>query len=151
MELYLGVVHTPEMKARLRWRGKPESEAFSFFFFLFFSKAKQSERSRRVNEYAVCCHALFLYPAVVRGREKGEKLFLDQGSLAAPAPTATNDADYTKHMLFPQHKHTSDRFSRAFRPRQDEQPLSVATQYVTKCTTRHTSIHRHKRIASSVV
>ena len=75
MELYLGVVHTPEMKARLRWRGKPESEAFFFFF----SKAKQSERSSGVNEYAVCCHALFLYPAVVRGSGKGEKLFFRSG------------------------------------------------------------------------
>lgn len=42
--------------------------------------------------------------------EKGKNSFLDRGSLAAPAPTATNDADYTKHMLFPRHKHTSDRF-----------------------------------------
>lgn len=59
--------------------------------------------------------------------EKGKNSFLDQGSLAAPAPTATNDADYTKHMSFPRHKHTSDRSSRALRLRQHEQPLSVAT------------------------
>lgn len=96
---------------RLRWRHSLD-EGVNQWGRLF--KAKESDRRSRVNEYAVCCHALFLYPAVVQ-RKEGGKLFLDQGSLAAPAPTATNDADYMKHMLFPPHKHTLPHFSRVFR------------------------------------
>lgn len=71
-------------------------------------KAKESDRSSRVNEYAVCCHALFLCPAVVLRRKRGKTL--SRSGLAASAdtqtPRATNDADYMKHMLFLQHKHT---------------------------------------------
>lgn len=71
-------------------------------------KAKESDRSSRVNEYAVCCHALFLCPAVVLRRKRGKTL--SRSGLCASAdtqtPRATNDADYMKHMLFLQHKHT---------------------------------------------
>lgn len=111
------------------------------FFFFFFSKAKQSERSSRVNEYAVCCHALFLYPAVVRGSGKGEELFFKIGApwrLLHPQPpmmrTIRNICCFrgtNTHRIV---------FSRAFRLRRHEQPLSVATRHVTKCTARHVPI-----------
>lgn len=114
---------------RLRWRHSLD-EGVNQWGRLF--KAKESDRSSRVNEYAVCCHALFLYPAVVQRRE-GEKLFLDQGSLAAPAPTATNDADYMKHMLFPPHKHTLSHFSRVFR-------LCTAPRWATSVCIHYTYI-----------
>lgn len=81
-------------------------------------KAKQCERSSGVNEYAARCHALFLYPAVVRRRERGERSLFRSGlpwRLWHPAPTARNDADCMKHMLFLPHKQTPYHFSRAFR------------------------------------
>lgn len=73
-------------------------------------KAKESDRSSRVNEYAVCCHALFLCPAVVLRRKRGKTLSRSGLSASAdtqtPSHPATNDADCMKHMLFLQHKHT---------------------------------------------
>lgn len=63
--------------ARLRWRHSLD-DGVNQTGRLF--KAKKSDRSSRVNEYAVCCHALFLYPAVVLRRE-GEK-----HSFRSPAP-----------------------------------------------------------------
>lgn len=50
-------------------------------------KAKESDRSSRVNEYAVCCHALFLCPAVVLRRKRGKTL--SRSGLAASADTQT--------------------------------------------------------------
>lgn len=112
-----------------------------FFFFFFFSRLNSLRRSSRVNEYAVCCHALFLYPAVVRGSGKGEELFLRSG---LPGGSCTHSHQwcrlYETYVVSAAQTHIGSFFSRAFRLRRHEQPLSVATRHVTKCTARHVPI-----------